>query len=64
MQSAAQVKGVVRELQALNASVQLLQARLSKLALGGGKVDDGSVKSKVRPRAAAACLSCPGRAAA
>ncbi len=54
----------MRELQALNASVQLLQARLSKLALGGGKVDDGSVKSKVHPRAATACLSCPGRAAA
>jgi hypothetical protein len=35
----------MREIQALNAIVQLLQARMNKLALG--KADEGVVKSKV-----------------
>jgi hypothetical protein len=45
VQNAAGVKQVMREIQALSAGVQLLQARMNKLALG--KSDEGVVKSKV-----------------
>ena len=45
VQNAAGVKQVMREIQALSAGVQQLQARMNKLALG--KSDEGVVKSKV-----------------
>ena len=45
VQNAAGVKQIMREIQALSASVQLLQSRMNKLALG--KSDEGVVKSKV-----------------
>jgi hypothetical protein len=46
VQNSAAVQQVMREIQALNASVQLLHSRMNKLALG--KSDEGVVKSKVR----------------
>jgi hypothetical protein len=53
----------MRELQALNGSVQLLQARLNKLALGSSTADESTVKSKVG-RQAGASVCCPERPAA
>ena len=47
LQNAAGIKAVVKELQALNANIQQLQTRVMKLA--GGRSDEASVKSKVRP---------------
>lgn len=47
-QNTASIKGVMKEIQALNANMQLLQTRMVKL--GSGASDEGSVKSKMRAR--------------
>lgn len=44
-QNAASIKGVLSELQALNANMQLLQSRISKMS--SGKSEEGAVRSKV-----------------